>query len=59
MRVALGLALLAISAVAQTTDAIIQAESASLEALYKELHAHPELSYHEAQTAARIARELK
>jgi amidohydrolase len=30
-----------------------------LEALYKELHAHPELSLHEAQTAKRLARELK
>lgn len=29
-----------------------------MEALYKYLHQHPELSYHEKQTAARIAQEL-
>jgi len=31
----------------------------SLEALYKHLHAHPELSFHEEQTAAKVAEELK
>jgi hippurate hydrolase len=35
------------------------AEYASLEALYKHLHSHPELSLDEEQTAARLARELK
>lgn len=30
-----------------------------LEALYKHLHGNPELSLHEARTAARLARELK
>lgn len=35
------------------------AEYASLEALYKHLHANPELSLQEEQTAARLARELK
>ena len=38
------------------SDAIkkkIDAEVASLEALYKQLHAHPELSFQEEQTAAR------
>jgi hippurate hydrolase len=35
------------------------AEYPSLEALYKHLHAHPELSLEEEQTAARLARELK
>ena len=30
-----------------------------LENLYKDLHAHPELSFHEEKTAARIATELK
>ena len=30
-----------------------------LEALYKHLHANPELSLHEARTADRLARELK
>jgi hippurate hydrolase len=32
---------------------------ASLDALYKHLHSHPELSLHELQTAARLARELR
>jgi hippurate hydrolase len=32
---------------------------AQLEALYKHLHTHPELSLQEVQTAARLARELK
>jgi len=40
-------------------DEVVQAESASLEALYKHLHAHPELSFHEQETSARIARELE
>jgi hippurate hydrolase len=31
----------------------------SLEALYKHLHSHPELSLHEVQTAGRLAKELR
>jgi hippurate hydrolase len=34
-------------------------EFAGLEKLYKYLHTHPELSYQEEQTAARLAREMK
>ena len=34
-------------------------EYPSLEALYKHLHSHPELSLEEEQTAARLAKELK
>src|SRR5436190_1946917 len=30
-----------------------------LQALYKHLHTHPELSLHEVQTAARLAQELR
>jgi len=37
----------------------VGAEAASLETLYKHLHAHPELSLQELQTAARMAQELK
>src|SRR5262249_28428150 len=40
-------------------DKRVAAELPSLEALYKQLHANPELSLHEVQTAARLARELK
>jgi amidohydrolase len=39
-------------------DALLQPEQQSLDALYKHLHANPELSYHEKETAARIAAEL-
>jgi hippurate hydrolase len=38
---------------------LLSAEQSSLEALYKDLHTHPELSLQEAHTAARLARELK
>ena len=37
----------------------IQQELAALETLYKHLHAHPELSFEEEQTAALMAKELK
>jgi amidohydrolase len=37
----------------------IDAEYQSLDALYKHLHAHPELSLQEQQTSARMAKELK
>ena len=37
----------------------LDAELASLQTLYKHLHAHPELSLQEEQTAARLAKELK
>jgi hippurate hydrolase len=38
---------------------IIDAEFPSLEALYKHIHSHPELSYEEQATAARLAKELR
>jgi amidohydrolase len=34
-------------------------EYPSLEALYKDLHAHPELAFQEKRTAARLAKELR
>jgi amidohydrolase len=37
----------------------VAAENDSLVALYKHLHANPELSLHEVKTAARLARELR
>ena len=37
----------------------IDAELKSLDALYKHLHSHPELSYEEEKTAERLAKELK
>src|SRR5262249_52443131 len=38
---------------------LVAGELDGLLALYKHLHAHPELSLQEEQTAARLARELK
>src|SRR5450755_1192422 len=38
---------------------IVDAEAKSLDTLYKYLHSHPELSYEEEKTAARLAKELK
>lgn len=43
-------------------DAVAQklaAEYASLEAIYRDLHAHPELSFMETRTAGIVARELR
>ena len=39
--------------------AAIEPEVKSLDALYKYIHSHPELSYEEEKTAARMAKELK
>lgn len=47
---------------AKRLDAVqkcIAAEYDSLDALYKHLHSHPELSYQEEKSAARMAKELK
>lgn len=40
-------------------DAFLQKEYPSLEALYKEIHQSPEISYQEAKTSVRIGDELK
>ncbi|MBL9168016.1 MAG: amidohydrolase [Verrucomicrobiales bacterium] len=37
----------------------VQAEYAPIEAIYRNLHAHPELSFMEVKTAALVARELR
>jgi amidohydrolase len=42
-----------------SVKAKVDAQYPSLELLYKHLHAHPELSLEEKETAARIAEELK
>jgi len=43
----------------QTPQQLADAELPSLLAIYKDLHAHPELSGHEEKSAAFIAKELK
>lgn len=44
---------------AEDLSSLIRHELPSLVTLYRELHANPELSLHEVETAARIARELR
>lgn len=51
--------LLATPVLAADLASIARSEMPSLVSLYKELHANPELSMHEVETAARIARELR
>lgn len=58
----LALLLLAPALSAQTPDWLardVAADYAELEAFYKHLHQHPELSFYEYQTAARLATELR
>ncbi|MSU20098.1 MAG: amidohydrolase [Pedosphaera sp.] len=47
------------AALREPVQSRINLESSRLVALYKELHAHPELSYQEEKTAAQIADQLK
>jgi amidohydrolase len=44
---------------AQTLDHLVDAQLSGLVATYKEIHAHPELSRHEDETAARLADALR
>ncbi|MEY2429021.1 MAG: hypothetical protein QOJ40_1906 [Verrucomicrobiota bacterium] len=51
-----------VAVLAASSDGIkphVQNESASLLELYKHLHTHPELSFQEEKTAARVAEELR
>jgi hippurate hydrolase len=52
-------AFVAVRSFAGDLASITANELPSLVALYKELHANPELSLHEEQTAARLAKELR
>jgi amidohydrolase len=40
-------------------DSLIKSEYPSLDAIYKQCHTHPELSYYEANTSAMVAQELR
>ena len=44
---------------ADSLDAFIEAERPALLKLYEHLHAHPELSFHEEKTSARMAEEIQ
>lgn len=43
----------------EAIDRRLAAEAASLDELYRHLHAHPELSFHEEQTSRRMTEELR
>jgi amidohydrolase len=60
-RLPLGFAVLAAfaAAAAAQSEAFFAARGPALEALYVHLHQHPELSFKETQTAARMAQELR
>jgi amidohydrolase len=49
----------AVPAFAQTLDHIVGGELPGLVGTYRDLHAHPELSRHEDQTSARLAKALR
>src|SRR6266404_963904 len=49
----------ALATAQQTPQSLADAELPSLLAIYKDIHAHPELSMHEERSAAIVARELK
>src|SRR3954463_15018183 len=40
-------------------DASLEADYPKLDALYKDIHAHPELAFEEVKTAARLAAEMR
>ena len=44
---------------ADSLDAFIETERPALLKLYEHLHAHPELSFHEEKTSARMAEEIR
>src|SRR5436305_13289280 len=44
---------------AAAIDASLQADYPKLDALYKDIHAHPELAFAEVRTAARLAAEMR
>jgi hippurate hydrolase len=51
--------MVAAPALGETLDHVVDAELAGLVGTYKEIHAHPELSRHEEETAARLAEALR
>lgn len=53
------LLMLALATTPAFADDWFDRQSPSLVALYQHLHSHPELSFHEAETAKRIAEELR
>jgi hippurate hydrolase len=48
-----------VAGLAAAIEASVEADYPKLDALYKELHAHPELAFEEVKTAARLAAEMR
>src|ERR1700745_1157898 len=42
-----------------TIETIVETEYPKLEALYKDIHAHPEIAFQEEKTAAKLAAEMR
>src|ERR1700716_3125296 len=48
-----------VSRLAAAIDASLEADYPKLDALYKDIHAHPELAFEEVKTAARLTAEMR
>lgn len=59
MKTFLAALLVTSSLAAADVESLVKDELPSLLTLYKELHANPELSLHEAETSVRVAKELR
>lgn len=59
MRIAGLLVLLGVAAMGADLQPLVDGQLPSLLAIYKDLHAHPELSHHEERTSALVAEELR
>ncbi|GEP41761.1 amidohydrolase [Brevifollis gellanilyticus] len=59
MKTFLAALLVTSSLAAADVESLVKDEIPSLLTLYKELHANPELSLHEAETSVRVAKELR
>lgn len=48
-----------VAALKTAIEASVEADYPALDALYKEIHAHPEIAFQEVKTAARLAAEMR
>lgn len=48
-----------VASLKQSIEAAFESEYAKLDALYKDIHAHPELAFQEEKTAAKLAAEMR
>jgi hypothetical protein len=54
-----GAAPLNVPATRKAVDAQLDRDYPQLDALYKDIHTHPELGFQEVQTAAKLAKEMR